>query len=134
MLFILKGHKVQFSSFKNIDRCYLGPELIVYSENGRPSTVPSKGSFDYVHADGMWSSHWETNGGGYPKGVVRATFSKNSQYVVNFTSNDKTISDQKSRALLIWQILQKFIREQGLPEMFISCAIFELTVSNYKSM
>lgn len=115
--------------FKNIDRCYLGPELIIESENGRPSTVPSKGCFDYVHADGIWSSHWETNGGGYPKCVMRGTFHKNPQYVVNFSSNDKTVKDEKSKILLIWQIIQKFIREQGLPEFFISCVIFALTVS-----
>lgn len=57
--------------FKNIDRCYLGPELMVESENGRPSTVSSKGAFNAVDANGSWSFHWNTNGGGYPKGVAR---------------------------------------------------------------
>jgi hypothetical protein len=60
--------------FKNIDRCYLGPEIMIQSENGRPATKSSHGSFDSVHANGSWSSYWETNGGGFPKGIQRGKY------------------------------------------------------------
>lgn len=57
--------------FKNIDRCYLGPEIMIQSENGRPATKSSGCSFDSVYANGSWSSYWNTNGGGFPKGIQR---------------------------------------------------------------
>jgi hypothetical protein len=57
--------------FKNIDRCYLGPEIMIQSENGRPATKSSGGLFDSVHANGSWSVDENTNGGGFPKGIQR---------------------------------------------------------------
>ncbi|KAI6204526.1 CBN-CLP-4 protein [Aphelenchoides besseyi] len=113
--------------FKNIDRCYLGPETMVESENGKPATASSKCSFEYAPADGMWSNHWNSNGGGYPKGVIRGIFHLNPQYVVTITANSKSISDRKSRILVIWQIVQKFVREHGLSELLTGCVIFPLT-------
>ncbi|KAI6192359.1 Calpain catalytic domain-containing protein [Aphelenchoides bicaudatus] len=113
--------------FKNIDRCYLGPEIMIQSENGRPTTKSSGCSFDSVHANGSWSSYFNTNGGGFPKGIQRGNFHRNPQYIVSFSSDQKSVADQKLRILLIWQIVQKYVREHGLSEMFISCAIYALT-------
>lgn len=122
----------------------LGPEIMIQSENGRPASTKSKCSFDYIYANGSWNSYYGTNGGGFPKGIGRGTcfckticilivlgnFHKNPQYVVSFSIDSKTIPDRKSRVLLIWQIVQKFVREHGLSEMFISCVIYALTVGS----
>lgn len=48
--------------------------------------------------------------------------------MVEFQSDSKSIADPKQRILLIWQIVQKFVREHGLMEMFISCVIYALSV------
>ncbi|KAI6217097.1 Calpain-8 isoform X2 [Aphelenchoides fujianensis] len=113
--------------FKNVDRCYLGPETMVESENGKPATASSKCSFEYAPADGTWSNHWNTNGGGYPKGVTRGIFHRNPQYVVTIAANSKTIADAKGRVLVLWQVVQKYVREHGLAELLTGCVIYPLT-------
>ncbi|CAD5233486.1 unnamed protein product [Bursaphelenchus xylophilus] len=110
--------------FKNVDRCYLGPEVIAKSnEMGGKITACH---FDYVYAHGEWSTYKNTNGGGFPKAIRRGTFFFNPQYIVTLKPRPDSMPDSKGRVLVIWQIVQKFAREHNLKQLFSSCVVYKL--------
>ncbi|CAD5230531.1 unnamed protein product [Bursaphelenchus okinawaensis] len=111
--------------FKNVDRCYLGPEVIAKSNEmgGKISSC----HFDYASAHGEWSTNKNTNGGGFPKAIRRGTFFINPQYIVTLKVRPDSVKDQKGRVLVIWQIVQKFAREHNLKQLFSSCVVYKLT-------
>lgn len=55
--------------FKNVDRCYIGPDVIARANEFSGKIYPCH--FDYVHVNDEWNSLKNTNGDGFPKGIKR---------------------------------------------------------------